>query len=152
MNIHIAIHRQTVSSYQNSSAWLDTYDAWSRDRNPSKFTLDLVSDRSANKCTTLTKGFIRYYVATAVAASVCLQFYTQSATRVLNSFEELCIMWAAAENSFARVLNPHGGAYIVIHRQFFRRALHTYIYVCVCVATRPHEQDAIQGQFFLSKV
>ena len=43
------------------------------------------------------------YVATAVA-SVGLHFYTLSATRVLNSFEELCIMRAAADNSFARVL------------------------------------------------
>ena len=43
--------------------------------------------------------FLRYYVATAAAAaaSVCLHFYTLSATRVLNSFEELCIMPAAAE-------------------------------------------------------
>ena len=47
------------------------------------------------------------------AASVCLHFYTLSATRVLNSFEELCIMRAAAENSLARVLNPHGEAYIL---------------------------------------
>ena len=31
---------------------------------------------------------------------------------MLNSFEELCIMRAAAVNSFARVLNPHGGAYV----------------------------------------
>ena len=36
---------------------------------------------------------------------------------MLNSFEELCIMLAAADNSFAREFNPHGGAYIVIHRQ-----------------------------------
>ena len=42
--------------------------------------------------------FLRYYVVTATA--VCLHFYTLSATRVPNSFEELCIMWAAAENSF----------------------------------------------------
>ena len=76
----------------------------------SNFTLDLVSDRSDNQHTTLTKGIIRYYVATAAAASVYLHFYTLSATRVLNSFGELCIMQAAAENSFARVLNPHGGA------------------------------------------
>ena len=34
------IHRQTVSFYQNSSVWLDTQDAQSRDRNPSNFTLD----------------------------------------------------------------------------------------------------------------
>ena len=38
--IYIIIHRQTVSFYQNSSVWLDTQDARSRDRNPSNFTLD----------------------------------------------------------------------------------------------------------------
>ena len=32
-------------------------------------------------------------------SSVCLHFYTLSATRELNSFEELCIMRAAAKNS-----------------------------------------------------
>ena len=37
---------------------------------------------------------------------------------MLNSFEELCIMRVAIINSFARVLNPCGGA---------------YIYICVCV-------------------
>ena len=34
-------------------------------------------------------------------------------TRVLNSFEELCIMRVAAINSFARVLSPCEGAYIL---------------------------------------
>ena len=38
--IYIVIHRQTVSFYQDSSVWLDMQDARSRDRNPSKFTLD----------------------------------------------------------------------------------------------------------------
>ena len=38
--IYIVIHRQTVSLYQNSSVWLDTQDARSRDRNPANFTLD----------------------------------------------------------------------------------------------------------------
>ena len=57
--IYIVIHRQTVSFCQNSSVWLDTSDAWSRDRNPSNSTIDLVSDRSANKRTTLAKGIIR---------------------------------------------------------------------------------------------
>ena len=71
----------------------------------------LVGDCSTNKNTMLAKGIIRYYVAAAV--SVCLHFYTLSATRVLNSLEELCIMQAVAENSFARVLNPHGEAYIL---------------------------------------
>ena len=41
------------------------------------------------------REFLRYY-----AAAVCLHFYTLSATRVLHSFEELCIMRATAENSF----------------------------------------------------
>ena len=81
-------------------------EVWSRDRNPSHFTLDLVSDGSANKRATLVKGIIRYYVATA-AASVYLHFYSLSTTRVLNSFKVLCIMRAAAGISFARVLNPH---------------------------------------------
>ena len=40
--------------YHDSSVWLDTEDAWSRDRNPPNFSLDL-SDRSANKSTTLDK-------------------------------------------------------------------------------------------------
>ena len=118
--IYIVIHRQTLSFYQNSSVWWDTLDAWSRVRVPSNFTLHLVSDHSANKRTTLAKGILRYCVATESVASVCLHFYTLSATRVLNSFEELCIMRAAAENSFARVLNPHGGAYILSTDRLFR--------------------------------
>ena len=54
------------------------------------------------------------FLETAAAAFVYI-FYTL--LRVLNSFKELCITLAAADNSFARELNPHGGAYIVIHRQ-----------------------------------
>ena len=38
--IYILSSTNTVSFYQNSSVWLDTQDAWSRDRNPSNFTLD----------------------------------------------------------------------------------------------------------------
>ena len=47
---------------------------------------------------------------------ICLYFYTLSAIRVLSSFGELCIMRAAAENSFARVLN-HMGERIYCHPQ-----------------------------------
>ena len=60
--IHIAILRQTVLFNQNSSVWLDTQDARSRDRNPSKFTLDEVSDHSANKWTTLAKGIFKVFM------------------------------------------------------------------------------------------
>ena len=56
--------------------------------------------------------------------STLFTFYTLLDTRVLNYFEDLCIMQAAAENSFARVLNPHGGAYIYIyiHNSLFAKA------------------------------
>ena len=115
--IYIVIHRQTVSFYQNSSVWLDTQDARSRDRNPSHFTLDCISDHLGTKQTTLAKEILRYFLflETAAAAFVYIFFNTLSATRVLNSFEELCITRAAADNSFARELNPHGGAYIYIY-------------------------------------
>ena len=46
--IYIVIQRQTLSLYHNFLVWLDMYDAWSKDRNPPNFKLDLVSDRSAN--------------------------------------------------------------------------------------------------------
>ena len=49
-------------------------------------------------------------------------FYTLIDTRVLNSFEELCIMRVVALNSFARVLNSHGGAFIYIY-------IYIYIYL-----------------------
>ena len=59
--IYIVIHRQTVSFYQNSSVWLDTQEARSRDRNPSNFTLDWDSDHSSTKRTMLAKGILRYF-------------------------------------------------------------------------------------------
>ena len=53
------------------------------------------------------KGNFKVFILeTAVAAFVYI-FYTLSATRVLNSYEELCITLGAADNSFARLLNPH---------------------------------------------
>ena len=103
-------------SIWNSSVWLDTQDARSRDRNPSNFTLDLVSDRSANMHTTLAKGIFKALCSNSSSSKhPFVYIHTLSATRVLNSFEELCIMRAATENSFARVLNPHGGAYMWRH-------------------------------------
>ena len=64
----------------------------------------------------LAKGILRYFIFSNSSSSLCLHFfYTLSATRVLNSYEELCITLGTADNSFARVLNPHGGAYIYIY-------------------------------------
>ena len=121
--------------------WLDTQDARSRDRNPSNFTLDCVSDHSSTKRTTLAKEILRYFyfLETAAAAFVYI-FYTLSATRVLNSFEELCITLAVAGNSFARELNPHGGAYIYIYiystsvkknKMLYQAYIYIYIYIYI---------------------
>ena len=111
--------------------WLDTQDARGRDRNPSNFTLDCVSDHSATKQTTLAKRNLRYFNFRNSSSSLCLHFfYKLSATRVLNSFEELCITLAAAGNSFARELNPHGGAYIYIYIHCF---IYIYIYIYLSV-------------------
>ena len=74
---------------------------------PPNLTLDLESDRSANKRTTKLENY------KVLSSSVRLfTFYTLPDIRVLNSFEELCIMRAAAKDSFTRVFNPHGGACI----------------------------------------
>ena len=75
-------------------------------------------------------------MATA-AASVCLHFYILSPTRMLNSFEELCLMPAAVENSFARVLNPHGGAYILFRSDM----LYIYIYIYIYIYMRERERE-----------
>ena len=101
--IYIVTHRQTVSFYQNSSVWLDTQDVRSRDRNPSDFTFDCVSDHSSTKRTTLAMGILRYFYFYKQQQQQPLFtfFYTLLATRVLNSFEELCIKLVAASNSFA---------------------------------------------------
>ena len=87
-----------------------------RDQNPSNFTLDLVSDCSANKHTTLAKGIFKVlYSNSSSNVRLFTFFIPYRLTRVLNSFDELCIMQAAAENSFASVFNPHGGMYIYCH-------------------------------------
>ena len=78
---------------------MSSTDAWGWDQSLLNFTLDLVSDRSANKRTTSA------WELKVLSSSVRLfTFYTLPDTRVLNSFEELCIMRAAAVNSFARLL------------------------------------------------
>ena len=66
---------------------------------------------------------VNYKVLSNSGSISLFTFYTLPDTRVLNLFEELCIMQAAAIISFARVLNPHGGAYIyVILLQFLELA------------------------------
>ena len=88
--------------------------------------LDIVSDYSANKRTTLGN----YKVLSSNSSVRLFTFYTLPDSRVLNSFEELCIMRTAAVNSFARVLNPHGGVYIYIYiYTVFLYDMYIYIYI-----------------------
>ena len=115
--IYIVIHRQTFRSIRTlPCGWTRrTLEPGSK---PVQLYVRLNLRPLGQQAYHVGKGiFLRYYVATA-AASVCLHFYTLSTTRVLNSFEELCIMRAAAENSFARVLNPYGGASFKISEKY----------------------------------
>ena len=57
---YIVIHRLTVSSYHNSSVWLDTQNDLSWDRNPSNFMLDMVSNRTAISAKYVSSGIIRH--------------------------------------------------------------------------------------------
>ena len=59
--IYIYILSSTYRLFRSirTLVWVDTEDARSRDRNPSNFTLELVSNHSANKCTTLAKGIFK---------------------------------------------------------------------------------------------
>ena len=120
--IYIHHPRQTVSFYQNSSVWLDTQPG----------SLDLCFRPLGHQADHVGSGnfMVFLFLETAAAAAFVYIFYTLSATRVLNSFEELWIMQAAAGNSFARELNPHGGAYIHTH---IHTHIYIYIYICVCV-------------------
>ena len=52
--------------------WLDTKDAWSCDRNPPNFTLDLVTDHSANKRTTSVIG---NYKVLCCNSSSCVRLF-----------------------------------------------------------------------------
>ena len=121
-------------SYHNSSVWLDSEDAWSKDQKPPKFTLDLVSYQS-DIYIYIYIYIIYIYIYEILISNIpssqqseprhlrnykalCSHFHLFTflpyrITRVLNSFEELCIMRVAAINSFTRVLNFHRGAYIL---------------------------------------
>ena len=64
---------------------------------------------------------------------------------MLNSFEELCIIRAAAENSFARVLNYHGGAYILSSKDRLFRCITTL----QCGKTRRTLEAGIDKRIYL---
>ena len=69
-------------------------------------------------------GLGNYKVCSNSRSSVRLfTFYTLPDTRLLKSYKEFCIMRAAAQNSFIKVLNPHGGAYILSSRDRLFRCI-----------------------------
>ena len=79
--IYIVIFRQTVSLYHNSSVWLDTQDASSRDWNPPNFTLDLLLSPQP---THTSSGIITHYIL----AFVCTPFFVLPDTGVLTSLTD----------------------------------------------------------------
>ena len=126
--IYIVIHRQTVSFYQNSSVWLDTQDAQSRDRNLSNFTLSFRPR--------WLREFLRYLFRNSSSSCLFTFFYTLSAIRVLNSFKELCITLAAADNSFANkakfVQSPLSHAKTIsLKTKIFTYKPYIYIYIYI---------------------
>ena len=116
---------------------LDTQDARSRDRNPSNFTLDCVSDHSATKRTTNFKVFL--FLETAAAAFVYIFLYPigyQSA-----QFFRRALHYASGGRQFLRqrAQPPWGSIYChpqtdcFVLSELFSVARHTERYACVCV-------------------
>ena len=66
----------------------------------------------SQQVTYISLGITAHYVS----AFTCL-YFALPGTRVLNSLEELCIMWVAAINSFTNVLNPLEGSLYMYHPQ-----------------------------------
>ena len=62
MCVCFVIYRQTVSLCHNSSAWIDTQDTSSWDRNPLNFTLDLITYRSPIYMTDASSGILTPFV------------------------------------------------------------------------------------------
>ena len=69
--IYIVIHRQTVSLYHNSSAWLDTKGASRWDRNSQNFTLDSVSYHTAILMAYVSSGIMTEIVLVFVCFTFC---------------------------------------------------------------------------------
>ena len=94
--------------------WLDTQDAGIENRPTLRSTV-IQTTRPPSGPRWLREFKVFFLFLETAAATFVYIFYTLSATGVLNSFEDLRITLAAAGNSFARELNPHGGAYIYIY-------------------------------------
>ena len=99
--------------------WLETEDARSRDRNPTNFTLDLVSDRSANKHTTLAEGILKVLCSNSSSSSVRLFTFLYPIGYQSAQFFRRALHYASSGRQFL-----HQNAqplwrslYIVIHRQ-----------------------------------
>ena len=88
----------------------------SRDRNPSNFTLDCVSDFLATKRTTLAKGIFKVFYFSNSSSSLCLHFLypigNQSA-----QFSRRALHYASGGQQFLRqrAQPPWGSIYIYIY-------------------------------------
>ena len=87
LSIYIVIHRQTVLLYYNSSMWLDTQSALSWDWNPSDFTKSDILLHIHQQTQHKWRDFTYMYYFSFV------YIYTLNGYQVLNSLEELCIIY-----------------------------------------------------------
>ena len=71
-SVYIANHRQIVLLYHSSSVWIEIQDASSWDRNPPKFTGDLVSHYLAISATYVSPGIITHFVKAVVDLHLAL--------------------------------------------------------------------------------
>ena len=133
MYIYIYIYIYILSStvcFVVSQLFSVARHAWSWDRNPPNSTLDLVSDRSANKRTTSVRELIiRYHVTTAF---VCLHLIPY---RILASSIHSKSLHYAKIPSPERSNPIWGSVYIVIHRQtvslYLNSSVYIYIYIYI---------------------
>ena len=127
--MYIVIHSQTVSLYHSSSVWLDVQDAPIWDRNPSKFTLNVISYYFAISATFNSLGGGKGINAFFNSLFVYLHFEL-SDTGVPNSLEDICIMILIAVNSFAIVLNRRNSSVCI----------YIYIYIYILPVVRALER------------
>ena len=130
--VYIVIHRKTVSFYQNSSVWLDTQDARSRDRNPSNFTLDCVPDNSSTKRTTLVKGNFKVFLFLETAAAFVLHFFKYPIGYQSGQFFRRALHYASGGRQFLRQrAQPPWGSMCV-----YSVCMCVFLCVCICIYAR----------------
>ena len=119
--IYIVIHRQTIFVISQLFSVARHLGCFKLGSKPSQLYVKLSILPLSQQATYISSEIITPYVLTFI--SLCFYLWD---TRMLNSFEELCITWMAAINSFARVLNSQTDCFVV--SQLFSVARHVWCF------------------------